>query len=76
MIYHIQNKTMAAIAEYYVALENSKDPASVNELLQLALKSQSEKGVCDPFSDEGMDFANLPELSSEIQLELDDAHWT
>lgn len=67
---------MAAIAEYYAALENSKDPASVNELLQLALKSQSDKGICQPFSDEEIDFSNLPESTGEVQLELDDTQWT
>lgn len=78
MIYHIQNKTAAAISEYLYALENTQDHAAVNELLQLALAEKRKIEI--PFSEEEVDFSkfdfeNLPDISDEIQLELDDDKW-
>lgn len=78
MIYQIQNKTSEAIDEYLIALEDSKDPESVNELLDIAFKSQSQIHMEneESISDIGIDFLSAPEVLGEIEMELDDRRWS
>lgn len=73
MIYQIQGKITKAIDAYLVALENSKDPEYVNELLDIAYKSSSP--MEENTLDNGLDFLCAPKLMSEIEMELDDSIW-